>query len=165
MQLQREIANALLSYPGETAVAVGQEGNTAIILKSQFEYSRYPSCLVIVTPMAGMYAAGPVFRLGFQFAHQITRRPIYSGETFLNPLGQYDAPLIRNLTRQSALEFHFFNLDLAYVGSKRIRWNPQTATDIRGMIHQCAAHAGTLPAGTLDFVLAREAMIAEIGEL
>lgn len=165
MQLQPEIANALMAHRGETALAVGEQRRTSIILKSEFEYNRYKSCIVVVTPMIGLYDTGPVFRIHFQFVNQFTSRPIYAGETFLNPVSSYDAPLIQNLTSQAHFDFHFFNLDLGYIGSKRIRWNPQTAQDIRGMIQQCKVHADSIPANERDFETARGAMIAEVGSV
>lgn len=161
MQLPDNVSTMLMAHNGETAVAVGDKKATSLILKSTFEYARYPHCVVVVTPMAGFYDTGAVFRLAFALMNQHSGKPLYTGETFLNPAGTHNAQLIRNLTRQTTFDLHFFNLDLAYVGSKRIRWNTQTGRDIDRILNQCYEHNKTVAA--LDFAQAKADMLEQIG--
>ncbi len=67
---------------------------------------------------------------------------------------------VRSLAKQDTLDFHFYDQQVAYVGSKRIRWNPKTAGEIRGMIQQAIEHNTSLL--TVDFLVARNALMENL---
>lgn len=162
MKLPPVVSQMLLDFNGETAVSVQDGLLTSIVLKSKFEYNRYPGCVIAVSPMCANYDTGPVFRLYFEFRNQFTGDAIYSGDTFLNPVSLADRKLIRNLANQEELRFHFFNADdVDYVGSKAIRWNPATAKDIGKMLTDMLARLALIHPEKLDYAASLAAIQAE----
>lgn len=160
--MQANYVEALLNHPGETAVLVAERHSGCVLILGDFNPKEYPGCIVVVTPMMGIYDEGAVFRLYFEFINQFTNKPIYSNDTFLNPAADSDRKIIRYLGEQVNLDFYFHNRDMAYVGSKRIRWPDATRLDIPKLMRQAAQHNATLPPPQLDFVAAKKRMMEEL---
>lgn len=159
-KLPPHIEEPLKEFQSGTMFPFSETPNRAgFIIKSEFLPKAYPVATLVVTPMLSMQDTGAVFYVNLVILNQFNKQ-LLEADSFLNIASEGDERILRSLTRQDALDFHFYNQEVEYKGSKRIRWNAQTAGDIRSMIHQASAHNATLP--SLDFPVARMALMEQM---
>jgi hypothetical protein len=129
------------------------------IIKSEFLPRAYPVATLVVTPMLSMQETGAVFYINLVILNQFNKQ-LLEADSFLNIASEGDERILRSLTNQDTLDFHFYDQSVEYKGSKRIRWNAKTAGDIRNMMRQAREHNATLH--TLDFPVARTALMEQL---
>lgn len=162
IKLPANLRQALLAWPGGTALATDVNHETAIIVKadaSDLHSARRPGVAVAFQPQLAIYDEGPVFRLYLEIRDR-PGQPL-SFETFLNPAEQMDYRLLRKLAGQDHLDLHLFDMRLAYLYTKRIAIRPITRNELSAMIDQALAHLETIPSHQRNFPKARDAMMAD----
>lgn len=163
MNLPPNIKAALESVQDSTIVAVEEStSTTSLILKIDFAITKHWNTLIQIDPMLGMYPTGPVFRLGVLMRSGLSGRPLIAGDTFLNPVAVDDMRLITHLASQEKLNLHIFNMKLRYLVTKQIRWSPETAQSVQELILHAINHIAHVDPAELNFLAARDAMIADI---
>lgn len=141
IKLPSIVREVLLSRPEQGALAYDTNHGPAIITKSSLEDAlsmNKQGIIIAVTPQLALYDTAAVFRIYIEFRDK-ARNPMRL-DTFLNPAEPDDFDFLRSLANSTTLDFWLFDLALNHVGQKRIRWNPQTAGDLKGMIRQALDH-------------------------
>lgn len=161
-KLPPDIEELLREFQSGTMFPFSETLNrAAFIIKSEFLPKAYPGAVMVVTPMLSKEDAGAVFYFNLTILNQFNKT-VFESDSFLNVSTEGDLRILRSLTKQDTLDFHFYDQQVAYVGSKRIRWNAKTAGEIRGMIQQATEHNASLP--TVDFLVARNALMENLDD-
>jgi hypothetical protein len=165
IKLPDDILQALATIGGPTAIPLdigredGQGSDCGVLLvldAATCKSAQRPGVAVRFQPQLALHPEAAVFRL----AATLYDRPANPLEidAFLNPADAHDLALLRKLSRQRTIEFHFFDaLKVAeggYVFSKRIKLGAATTGDLARLIRRAGQHNAGLR--RLDYSTALE---------
>lgn len=150
IQLPDDLRRELLSR-GRAVLALLVNNMGSVIIKlpiSDIEGFRGPAPILYRYEL-GRYSEGSAIRLYLEIQDQ-PKHP-YMLETFLNPGSDTDLPLLRQLCRQDVLHIHFFDMQVQYQYSKRVRHRQQQRNELAILIHMALDHLEAIPVGQRDF--------------
>jgi hypothetical protein len=166
VRLPSNLDQALAAKPMGMLVALVQPGQADVLIKAdERDIRAWRNLPVRWQWELGQYPTGAVLRL-YLVVQDLQGRPLFDGETFLNPASDADRPLIEALIDQPTINVHFFAAQAGRqqhvnVRSAGYRSHAAQAPQIARMTRMADAHLASIPAAQLDFDAARQAMMAD----